>query len=436
MMVGRAHPTCYILIYVTMAQEIKPAGPVQATLTLPGSKSYTHRALMAAALAAGESVLTNALAAEDTELTARALAQLGAGIDWQGPRIRVTGRGGRWLPASLPIYLGNSGTSMRFLTALAALGEGEYLLTGTERLCQRPLGELLEALSQVGVQAVSEKGDGCPPVRVTGGLAGGRAHLSGGTSSQYLSALLFIGPLAPQGLEVEVTGELVSRPYVDLTLEVLGDFGITYYREGYRYFQLPGGQCYLPQAYEIEADASSASYFWAAAALTGGRVTITNLSLESSQGDAAFPKVLEGMGCTVSENPAGLTLQGGPLQGVTVDMATMPDLVPTLAVLAAFAAGDTVITGVAHLRHKESDRLAAVAAELAKMGLEAWETADGLVIRGGAPQGAVIQTYNDHRIAMSFAVAGLKIPGMVITDPDCVAKSFPDFWEFFERLYP
>jgi 3-phosphoshikimate 1-carboxyvinyltransferase len=294
---------------------------------------------------------------------------------------------------------------------------------------------LLEALRQLGVEAVSERGDGCPPVRVAGGLTGGRAQLSGAISSQYLSALLFIGALAPKGLELDITGELVSRPYVDLTLEVLGDFGISYYREGYRYFQLPGGQCYLPQAYAIEADASSASYFWAAAALTGGRVTITNLSLESSQGDAAFPRVLAAMGCTVSENPAGLTLQGGPLQGVTVDMAAMPDLVPTLAVLAAFAAGDTVITGVAHLRHKESDRLAAVATELAKMGVTARETQDGLVIRGGAPRGAVIHTYTDHRIAMSFAVAGLKAAGMVITDPDCVAKSFPDFWEFFHRLY-
>jgi 3-phosphoshikimate 1-carboxyvinyltransferase len=417
-----------------MAQEIKPRKQVQATLTLPGSKSYTHRALMAAALAGGESVLTNALAAEDTELTAAALTQLGAGIDWQGTTIRVTGRAGRWLPAPLPIYLGNSGTSMRFLTALAALGEGEYLLTGTERLCQRPLGELLAALGQAGVKAVSERGDGCPPVRVTGGLAGGKARLSGTISSQYLSALLFIGPLAPEGLKIGITGELVSRPYVDLTLEVLGAFGISYYREGYRYFELPGGQSYLPRAYEIEADASSASYFWAAAALTGGRVTITNLSLESSQGDAAFPGVLGRMGCAIESTPAGLTVQGGRLQGVTVDMSTMPDLVPTLAVLAAFADGDTVITGVAHLRHKESDRLHAVAAELGRLGIAARESADGLVIRGGTPKGAVIHTYDDHRIAMSFAVAGLKIPGVVIEDPGCVAKSFPDFWQFFQQL--
>ncbi|HZE20952.1 MAG TPA: 3-phosphoshikimate 1-carboxyvinyltransferase, partial [Desulfobaccales bacterium] len=270
--------------------------------------------------------------------------------------------------------------------------------------------------------------------RVVGGLRGGKAHLSGGTSSQYLSALLFIGPLAPQGLEIEVAGDLVSRPYVDLTLEVLSDFGISSYREGYRYFQLPGGQCYLPQDYEIEADASSASYFWAAAALTGGRVTITNLTLASSQGDAAFPKVLERMGCTIASSEGGPTVQGGALKGVTVDMATMPDLVPTLAVLAAFAQGDTVITGMAHLRHKESDRLAAVARELGKMGLEARETIDGLIVSGGRPHGAVIKTYEDHRIAMSFAVAGLKVPGIVITDPGCVAKSFPEFWDFFGRL--
>jgi 3-phosphoshikimate 1-carboxyvinyltransferase len=417
-----------------MSQEIKPCRQVQATLTLPGSKSYTHRALIAAALAMGESVITNALAAEDTELTAAALAQLGAGLDWQGTTIRVTGRAGRWLPAALPIYLGNSGTSMRFLTALAALGEGEYLLIGTERLCQRPLEELLTALNTLGVRAASEKDNGCPPVRVTGGLTGGRARLSGSISSQYLSALLFIGPLAPEGLEIEITGELVSRPYVDLTLEVLSDFGISSYRKGYHYFELPGGQCYLPRAYEIEADASSASYFWAAAALTGGRVTITNLSLESSQGDAAFPRILGRMGCAIESTPAGLTVQGGPLQGVKVDMAAMPDLVPTLAVLAAFARGDTVITGVAHLRHKESDRLQAVATELAKLGIEARETEDGLVIRGGTPKGAVIHTYNDHRIAMSFAVAGLKADGISITDPHCVAKSFPDFWGYFDRL--
>ena len=417
-----------------MGKTIKPCPPVQASLTLPGSKSYTHRALVAAALATGESILTNALKAEDTELTAQALAQLGAGIDWQGDTIRVRGVGGRWRPVAEPIYLGNSGTSMRFFTALVALGQGAYVLTGTERLCQRPLGELLQALEQLGVQAASERGDGCPPVTVQGGLKGGRAALSGKVSSQYVSALLFIGPLAPEGVKIEITDELVSRPYVDLTLEVLADFGISYYREGYRFFQVPGGQVYQPLDYDIEADASSASYFWAAAAVTGGKVTITNLTLDSCQGDAAFPGVLKRLGCTVESTESGLTVQGGDLHGITVDMAAMPDLVPTLAVVAAFAPGETTITGVAHLRHKESDRLAAVATELQKMGIAARETADGLVITGGTPHGAAIDTYQDHRLAMSFAVAGLKIPGVVINDPGCVAKSFPDFWEYFDKL--
>jgi 3-phosphoshikimate 1-carboxyvinyltransferase len=417
-----------------MTQEIKPADKVQATLTLPGSKSYTHRALVAASLADGESLLTNALDAEDTRFTAEALAQLGAGIDWREDGVRVQGTGGRWQPVIGPIYLGNSGTSMRFLTALAALGQGEYRLTGSPRLCERPQGELLEALAQLGVKAFSERGDGCPPVIVHGGLQGGRACVSGAISSQYLSALLFIAPLAPEGAEIEITGDLVSRPYVNLTLDVLGDFGISYYREGYRFFHLPGGQCYLPQAYAIEADASSASYFWAAAALTHGRVTIANLTPDSCQGDVGFIKVLERLGCRVTSGEEGLTVEGGPLQGVEVDMATMPDLVPTLAVLAAFAKGQTVITGAAHLRHKESDRLAAMATELRKMGINARETADGLVIGGGQPHGAVIDTYQDHRIAMSFAVAGLRTPGTVIRDPDCVAKSFPDFWEFFAKL--
>ncbi len=417
-----------------MIKEIKPREPVHATLTLPGSKSYTHRALIAAALARGESALSNPLQAEDTELTAQALTRLGAGVHWGPAAVRVQGAGGHWRPVSEPIYLGNSGTSMRFLTALAALGEGQYRLTGSPRLCERPMGELLTALGQLGVNAVSKLGDGCPPVVIQGGLTGGRAQLSGAVSSQYLSALLFIAPLAPQGAEIEVTGELVSRPYVDLTLDVLGAFGITYYREGYRFFQAPGGQEYLARDYEIEADASSASYFWAAAALTGGRVTVTNLSLESCQGDIDFLSVLARMGCRIAQAPEGLTVVGGPLSGAQVDMSAMPDLVPTLAVLAGFAKGDTIITGAAHLRHKESDRLHAVATELGKMGISAEETPDGLVIRGGQPHAAAIETYEDHRVAMSFAVAGLKIPGIKITNPACVAKSFPDFWDFFERL--
>ncbi len=417
-----------------MIKEIKPLDQVNAILSLPGSKSYTHRALIAAALAEGDSVLRNALKAEDTELTAQALMKLGAAIDWQDNAVLVRGTGGRLAPAAEPIYLGNSGTSMRFLTAVATLGQGEYHLTGTPRLCQRPMGELLAALKQIGGKVESTGGKGCPPLIVRGGLSGGRTRLSGAVSSQYLSALLLIGPLVPLGVEIEITGDLVSRPYVDLTLDVQAAFGISHFRRGYRYFQIPGGQKYRSREYDIDADASSASYFWAAAALTGGRVTITNVNMETSQGDVDFLLVLARLGCKIHSLPEGLTLEGGPLTGISVDMSTMPDLVPTLAVLAAFAEGETVISNVSHLRHKESDRLAAVVTELRKMGVEAQETEDGLRIRGGAPHGAEIETYDDHRIAMSFAVAGLRVPGIVIKDPDCVNKSFPEFWKFFEKL--
>lgn len=417
-----------------MSKEIVPLEYIDAILTLPGSKSYTHRALIAAALADGESLLKNALKAEDTELTAQALGKLGAVIHWQDSTVSVQGTAGQPAPAGEPLHLGNSGTSMRFLTAVATLGQGEYHLTGTPRLCQRPMGELLTALNQLGSKVDSVRGNGCPPVIVRGGIAGGRARLSGEVSSQYLSALLLIAPLTPLGVEIEVTGELVSRPYVDLTLDVQAAFGISHYRRGYRYFQVPGGQKYQNRVYEIDADASSASYFWAAAALTGGRVTVTNLNMETSQGDVDFVSVLARMGCRLHPSPAGLTVEGGPLRGIQIDMSSMPDMVPTLAVVAAFAQGETLITGVRHLRHKESDRLAAVAAELAKMGVQVQEMEDGLKITGGSPHGAVIETYNDHRIAMSFAVAGLKIPGVVIKDPECVSKSFPEFWEFLEQL--
>lgn len=417
-------------------RQIHPCERVEATLTLPGSKSFTHRALIAAALAAGESLVTNALKAEDTELTAQALARLGAGLDWQGSTVRVQGTGGLLLPVSDPIFLGNSGTSMRFLTAVAALGQGTYRLTGTSRLCERPMGELLEALQSLGAQAASEKGDNCPPILVQGGgLKGGKTSLSGAVSSQYLSALLLVGALASEGVEITITGELVSRPYVDITLAVLSAFGVSHHREGYRRFSLPGGQRYRSRHFDIEADASSASYFWAAAALTGGRVTIVNLDLESVQGDIDFLAVLGRMGCRLNSSPEGLTVQGGPLRGIDMDMSAMPDLVPTLAVLAAFAQGETVVSGVAHLRHKESNRLAALVTELRKMGVAAEERPDGLRIVGGEPQGAVIDTYQDHRIAMSFAVAGLKAQGVVIRDPDCVVKSFPEFWEYFGKLY-
>lgn len=418
-----------------MTREIKPVDTVKATLALPGSKSYSHRALIAAALADGESLLTNVLDAEDTRLTARALEMLGAGIDWRPEVCRVRGTGGRLAVPTEVLDLGNSGTSMRLLTAVAALGQGTYRLSGSERMCQRPIQDLLDALVLLGVDAAAERSNGCPPVVLhSRGLPGGPTRVSGRTSSQFVSALLLIAPFGIRGVDIEVMGELVSRPYVDITLDVMGDFHVAYYREDYQFFSVPAGQRYRSRDYAVEGDASSASYFLGAAALTGGRVTLTNLNRRSYQGDIHFVEILTEMGCRSQQTQSGLVLTGGPLRAVRVNMATMPDLVPTLAVVAAYAQGETVISGVAHLRHKESDRLRAVATELNRMGIAASETADGLAIPGGTPHGAIIATYNDHRIAMSFALAGLRTPGVSISDPGCVSKSFPEFWEYFARL--
>ena len=418
-----------------MQKEIFPVDTIDAVITLPGSKSFSHRALIAAGLAVGRSTLQNLLRAEDTIYTSQALQQLGCSINWTQEICEVDGLGGILRVPDGPIYLGESGTSMRFLSAVAALGHGRYVLTGSKRLCQRPIQDLLDALAGLGVVAASEHHNGCPPVIVQAqGLAGGPTKVSGAVSSQFLSAILLISPFAARDVEIEVVGELVSRPYVDITLKVMEEFGLAYYRQGYKYFTVPAGQRYQARPYEVEGDASSASYFLGAAAITGGRVTLTNLNLQSCQGDSGFIKVLEQMGCLVESSPAGVILQGRPLQATRINMAHMPDLVPTLAVVAAFAPGETVITGVAHLRHKESDRLQAVATELTKMGIAVQETKDGLIIQGGRPHGAVIETYNDHRIAMSFALAGLRTPGVIISNPDCVAKSFPAFWDYFNSL--
>jgi 3-phosphoshikimate 1-carboxyvinyltransferase len=408
-----------------------------AEVTVPGSKSFTHRILIASALADGESRIENALLSEDTRLTMQALRQMAVRIDsTPDHQLVVAGSGGRLKTASDRIYLGNSGTSMRLLTAVAALGQGSFILSGTERMAQRPIQDLIDALQQIGVRVRSLNNNGCPPVEVNGrNLTGGSVAINCRKSSQYLSALLLIAPCTGGGLDIAVTEGPVSKPYVDMTIEVLEKFGITVKREGYDRFKVAGKQAYRAGSYAVEPDGSQAGYFWAAAAVCGTKIKVKGVTENSRQGDVNFAKLLATMGCQISAEPDGITVSGRHLRAADVDMGDMPDMVPTLAVIAAFAEGTTIIRNVSHLKAKESDRLAAVVHELVKMGIDARCSADELIVRGGQPHGAEIETYGDHRIAMSFAVAGLVAPQTVILDENCVEKSFPNFWDVFEGLY-
>jgi 3-phosphoshikimate 1-carboxyvinyltransferase len=419
--------------------EIRPRRVRETKVRVPGSKSYTHRVLIAAALAAGESVIDGALFSRDTQLTAAALQSFGAQIeaDPEARRFRVQGTGGNLESCREPIYLENSGTSMRLLAAVAALGKGEYQLDGSPRMRERPMAELLAALQQLGVPARSLAGNGCPPIVVAGGrLAGGEVKIDCSISSQYLSALLLTAPLTPQGMHIRVSEGPVSRPYIELTLNVMRSFNVSAEHTDYKEFSVSGKQSYRAGEKIVEPDCSQAGYFWAAAAITGTGIEVLNIRSDSSQGDLQFVRVLEQMGCTVDFATDGVAVRGpgDGLRSVEVDMGNMPDLVPTLAVVAAFAEGTTHITNVAHLRAKESDRLAAVAAELEKIGIVSECGPDWITITGGQPHGAVIETYDDHRIAMSFSLVGLRVPGICIENEGCVSKSFPDYWEVFERL--
>ena len=421
-------------------KEIKPLATTDTTLTVPGSKSLTQRALIAAALANGESILHWPLASEDTEYTSQALTAMGITVAPGQEQWRVQGRGGVIATPSQEIFLGNNGTATRFLTSVAALGHGDFTINGDPRMHERPIKPLLEALAGWGVDIRSLHGTGCPPVTIAAnGIKGGKTLLPEGKSSQYLSSLLLVAPYAQQPAELLVAGEVLSKPYVTMTLAVMRDFGINVTASPeLNHFLIPQG-CYQAKEYAVEGDASSASYFWAAAAVTGGRVTVANVPSPSLQGDAVLVEILARMGCGVERSPKGITVTGsGELRGVEVDMGDCPDVVPTLAVVASFAKGRTVIKNIAHLRIKECDRLHVMVTELAKLGVRAEEQSDAMIIEGREKNnplhGAEIDTYHDHRIAMSFAVAGLVVPGVRIRGEECVAKSFPDFWERFALL--
>jgi 3-phosphoshikimate 1-carboxyvinyltransferase len=414
--------------------------PPAAAVRVPGSKSITNRALVLAALACGPKgcTLAGALCSEDTEVMIAALGALGfeAQLNLDGGAY-VGSRGGeRIIPAAeADLFVGNSGTTMRFLTAMVSLGSGRYRLDGVPRMRERPIEDLLDALRQLGVAAYSEKHNGCPPVLIeASGLPGGRVVIKGDVSSQFLSGLLMAAPLAQRPTTVEVRGPLVSKPYVTLTVALVRQFGADIETPSPTTFQIPPRQEYRQTYFQVEPDASAASYYFAAAAITGGRVTVLDLPENSLQGDVAFVNVLADMGCRVERCSSGITVHGRPLRGVDVDMNAISDTVMTLAAVACFAKGPTTIRNVAHIRHKETDRLAALAAELRKVGAAVDEFADGLTITPGPLRGAEIETYNDHRLAMSLALVGLHVPGVVIRNPGCVAKTYPNFFADLEAL--
>jgi 3-phosphoshikimate 1-carboxyvinyltransferase len=423
-----------------MIREIKPIEKIDARVRVPGSKSITNRALICAALAHGDSVIHNASDSDDTALMANGLNQLGVLVRKKDETLVVSGTGGRLFAPKFPVPVGNAGTTLRFLTSVAALAEGKTIFEGDMRMAERPVDDLLDALRQLGIQTQTF---GTRYTIHGGGFRGGPVRLKADRSSQFVTSLLMVAPYATEDVQIEVDGTLSSIPFVDMTIDVMKKFGVSVQYFDGKWFTVKSGLRYSPATFSVEPDASGASYFFAAAAITGGEVTVEGLRKESLQGDVKFVEVLRQMGCDVTEEESGVRILASPagrqssgkLKGVDVDMNAMPDVVPTLAVTALFANGPTRIHNVAHLRYKESDRLTALATELRKLGASVTLMEDGLEIVPAPLHGAQLDTYDDHRLVMSFALAGLKVPGVKIENPECVKKSFPTFWREFEKLH-
>jgi len=407
---------------------------LDATLRVPSSKSVTHRALVAAALAEGTSTIVEPLLADDTLRTRIGLERLGVGIETTPDAWRVHGRP-RDLAGGAALYLGDSGTSMRFLVAVATLGRTASTLDGSARLRERPIHDLVQALRSLGASVEDERGG--LPVRV-GGVSprGGAVRVRADRSSQFASALLLVGPLLPDGLRLALDPPAVSLPYVELTVEVMGAFGVAVERRAELEFGIDPSP-YRAREYRVEGDHSSASYFLAAAAIVGGRVRIRGLALDSRQPDSRLGSLLAEAGCEVTSGADWVEVRGGAeLRPFDLDMGAAPDLVPTVAVLAMFARGSSRLRNIAHLRDKESDRLAMIAGNLSRLGCEASVIDTGLEIHGAPDRlhGATVVTASDHRMAMAFGVAGLAVDGVLIDDPVCVSKSNPAFWDQLESL--
>jgi 3-phosphoshikimate 1-carboxyvinyltransferase len=390
---------------------------------------------MLAALADGHSVLENALFSEDTHWFAECLRHLGIAVSGQSElaRFEINGVAGAIPVASADLFVGLAGTAARFITALVALGHGDYRLDGVPRMRERPMADMLAVLAAAGAGVTFEGQPGYMPYRIhSRGFKGGAIALKANQTSQQLSALLMIAPYAQADTHLTAVGELVSGSYIEITCRVMADFGVQVNQPQPNHFYIQAGQRYQPRHYAIEPDASNASYFLAAAAVSAGRVRVEHLSRDSCQGDARFIEILAAMGCQVTATDTYTEVIGpAQLHGLEVDMNNMSDLVQTLAAIAPFAATPVVIRNVEHIRYKETERIKAVVTELQRLGARVEEFRDGLTLYPSPLRPAVIETYNDHRMAMAFAVTGLKTPGVVISNPACTGKTFPDFFDRF-----
>jgi len=412
---------------------------VTGEVSAPPSKSYTHRAVILASLAAGETVIEEPLLSDDTRYTIDACRSLGADIKQDGNRLKITGTGGQIRVAAdrQRIFAGNSGSTIRMVAPLAALSQNRVILDGDSRLRQRPIGDLLSALESLGIHAHSLNNNGCPPIEIRGGKFNtGEVTIPGQVSSQHVSALLMIAPYTTEGLRIKIAEGLRSRPYIDITLDVMQAFGVEAVNKDYKQFLVKGGQEYKARHYRIEGDYSSAAYFFAAGAIGGQPVTVKNLKNNSVQGDRYLLNILSQTGCSVEYQKEQVRIsRHDELKGVILDMGDYPDIVPTVAIVAAYAQGKTEITNIGHLRFKESNRLSDTAAELAKMGIKADVTESTMVVYGGKPRGAEIEAHGDHRMAMSFAVAALFAEGdSTVNGAEAVTKSYPQFFADLAKL--
>ncbi len=414
-------------------------GPLHFSVVVPGSKSITNRALLIAGLCDRTMRLNNVLFSEDSRNFMDCLNRLGFNteIDEKAKEVKVAGKNGVIPNLRANINVGSAGTAARFLTAFLAVSQGEYQVEASPQMAVRPMRPLIAALKSLGAQFDFLGQPDCLPFRIKGaGSPDGSVLLEANISSQFLSAMLIVGCLGNTGLEIEVLGELAAKPYIEMTIRMMNDFGVKVENNDFRKFKVPA-QRYVGHDYQIEPDVSNACYFWAMAVLTGGYALVKGVSLDSLQGDMQFLKILKEFGGLVGEIDGGIYVEGPPegkFQGIEVNLGATPDQTMTLAALAPYALSPTVIRNIGLIRFHESNRIAAIINELKRVGVQAEEIEDGIVIHPGKPHSAEIETYNDHRMAMAFALMGLRTPGIKIKNPGCTGKTFEDYFEIFDRI--